>query len=1221
MTGIKWTRAPLRTSRSAAILCLLLAGCADLIGLEDYEVGSGSGGVGGVGGVGGSGGSGGSGGGGLPCVTPDGCPSTENECRVPACIDGQCSTADVKAGTPVASQSNGDCKLNVCNGNGNIVSIEDPADVQDDSVECTKDTCVSSEPMHEPEAQGSPCGPSSADVCDGMGACVECNFGVDCDTKVCQGNTCVPPTCMDNVQNGSETGKDCGGGCGPCPDGSGCVTEIDCTSSVCLMGTCAAPLCTDGVKNGEETDIDCGATCPEQCGPNEGCIFNGDCTGGLCNGVTCSPTCSDFVLNNAETDVDCGGPSCLPCGDNKVCGVAADCQSGVCQSGSCSPPSCGDGITNGVEECDDGNADNTDACLSSCELAVCGDGIIRQGVEICDDGDGMGGDGCSATCAIEPGFACAGTPSVCAAGCGDGTKAGIEGCDDGDQTSGDGCDAACSIESGYVCVGSAPSVCSSVCGDGIKVGSEACDDGDTSGGDGCSAVCVVENGYSCSGAPSACAPICGDAIKLPGEMCDDGNAVDGDCCSSACEAEAGCEIEPNNTLVTANPFAAVSAGGNVKGFITPISDKDIFSFVIPPGVTGTAQFETLDGFSPGSTCAGLAVDSIVTIRNSGGSALIADDDSGSGFCSLVTAGNLAPGTYYAEVAASSGSPFSYVLNMALGICPNNMIEVGEQCDDGNASGGDGCSSACKLESVAETEPNNACVSADGPIAFAGVGSKLVSGAISPVGDIDWFSFSLPATADLALETFDIGGPGTCANTDTEIQLFQADCMTPMGPPQDFGGLGFCSKIEPIGHVQVRHLPAGNYLVKVNELGNNATLAGYTLQATVTALCGNGVVEGFEECDGGAMCAATCDRFQVCGDGFVDAPETCDDGNIMAGDGCDPACATEPGYTCGALAGGCVAVCGDTAVNAPETCDDGNTSTGDGCDSACTMESVLSEVEVNDTTAQADARAMDATPVLISAASTSVSGSIAQAGDKDLFKMVIGSSDVVRLETFEATGSTCLPGMATTLRLLDAGGAEIVADPTSSPANGPNGIQGCSALVLNVTPGIYYVQVEETGNDAAIVGYVLQAKLMTSKGVEGEPNENQNFADSMAGSDVVIEGSHTANTDDDFYMVTVPSVTSLRAEVIEGGAETCESGGMDSRLMLYDSTGTVLVDDDNDGRGLCSMIDGTGDFAAPDINAAGLNPGTYFLRVRASSNAQVGPAGQFDYRLAITMRIP
>ena len=41
---------------------------------------------------------------------------------------------------------------------------------------------------------------------------------------------------------------------------------------------------------------------------------------------------------------------------------------------------CGDGVVQvGLEECDDGNIENTDACLNSCTLAACGDGFLRTG--------------------------------------------------------------------------------------------------------------------------------------------------------------------------------------------------------------------------------------------------------------------------------------------------------------------------------------------------------------------------------------------------------------------------------------------------------------------------------------------------------------------------------------------------------------------------------------------------------------------------------------------------------------------------------------------------------------------------------------------------------------------------------------------------------------------------------------------------------------------------
>ncbi|MFS8067148.1 MAG: DUF4215 domain-containing protein [Byssovorax sp.] len=64
------------------------------------------------------------------------------------------------------------------------------------------------------------------------------------------------------------------------------------------------------------------------------------------------------------------------------------------------PGFCGDGIVQpDVEQCDDANADNGDACIG-CVKAVCGDGFVREGVEACDDGNVVNGDGCSSTCQL-----------------------------------------------------------------------------------------------------------------------------------------------------------------------------------------------------------------------------------------------------------------------------------------------------------------------------------------------------------------------------------------------------------------------------------------------------------------------------------------------------------------------------------------------------------------------------------------------------------------------------------------------------------------------------------------------------------------------------------------------------------------------------------------------------------------------------------------------------
>ena len=63
------------------------------------------------------------------------------------------------------------------------------------------------------------------------------SFGSTETTNICLGGE---PTCEDGIQNGEETGIDCGG--------------PDCPA-------CPPPSCEDGIQNGDETDIDCGGSC------------------------------------------------------------------------------------------------------------------------------------------------------------------------------------------------------------------------------------------------------------------------------------------------------------------------------------------------------------------------------------------------------------------------------------------------------------------------------------------------------------------------------------------------------------------------------------------------------------------------------------------------------------------------------------------------------------------------------------------------------------------------------------------------------------------------------------------------------------------------------------------------------------------------------------------------------------------------------------------------
>jgi hypothetical protein len=114
-------------------------------------------------------------------------------------------------------------------------------------------------------------------------------------------------------------------------------------------------------------------------------------------------------------------------------------------------------------------------------------------------------------------------------------------------------------------------------------------------------------------------------------------------------------------------------------------------------------------------------------------------------------------------------------------------------------------------------------------------------------------------------------------------------------------------------------------------------------------------------------------------------------------------------------------------------------------------------------------------------------------------------------------------------------------------------------------------------------------------------------------DSFINGSITTS-DADVFRLTLTERKSLRVELLEGASQKhCDTRELDSVLELIDSTGAVLVSDDDDGRGYCSRIDGTG--ATPDdVMAANLPPGTYYLRVRSSMASNT-----FDYRLSVLLR--
>ena len=144
------------------------------------------------------------------------------------------------------------------------------------------------------------------------------------------------------------------------------------------------------------------------------------------------------------------------------------------------------------------------------------------------------------------------------------------------------------------------------------------------------------------------------------------------------------------------------------------------------------------------------------------------------------------------------------------------------------------------------------------------------------------------------------------------------------------------------------------VIKTGENGVKSVLGDYLIKLNSNLASG-------EECDGDALCGASClwngaadhcgqpsqecypvnsvgcsvnclntgSVTNTCGNGGLDIYENCDDNNTNSGDGCSSECLYE-GSTG-------TAVCGNSILEFGEACDDGNQTNGDGCSDKCLKE--------------------------------------------------------------------------------------------------------------------------------------------------------------------------------------------------------------------------------------------------------------------------------------------
>ena len=578
----------------------------------------------------------------------------------------------------------------------------------DDNNVCTDDSCDSeggciNAPNTAACSDGDPC--TTVDGCVD-GACA------GSEPKLCDdGNVCTADSCVE------------GQGClfdpvdGECDDGNAC-TELD----LCIGGVCkgsGSPDCND--QNSCTADL---------CLPDQGCV-NSATEGGCTDGNPC--TINDFCengqcLSGAELVCDdansCTDDTCSPlgmcefaplegaCDDGNACTVGDHCDDGAC-------------VPSGLLSCDDDNictndsCDPAEGCLSLLNNAPCDDAdvctygdhcslgdCISSGLLQCDDSNPCTDDSCS------PDVGCQFVPNI------------VE-CDDGTECSQDD---ACS---GGICKG-------------VLVD---CDDSSVCTKDWCDMELGCQHspltGPCSDGTDCTVGDACANGVCIPGPLldCEDGNS----CTIDSCHPQLGCEHVPNADPCDDNDACTVGdvcSGGDCQ----PGGAKDCEDNNVCTG----------DSCAPDKGC----VYVLNTLPCDNGNGCTENDVCAEGECTAgpqIDCDDSDPctnDTCTAEQGCLNEEFFP--------CCGNGIKEGGEECDDGNHVGGDGCEEDCtEFTAVDVTFTNCSKTGPSGPSQSecnnAYNGQVFLSGKVTLSGGIQLWT--VPFTGNYRIEAY--GAKGGC----------------------------------------------------------------------------------------------------------------------------------------------------------------------------------------------------------------------------------------------------------------------------------------------------------------------------------------------------------------------------------------------------------------------------------------------------------------------------
>ena len=319
---------------------------------------------------------------------------------------------------------------------------------------------------------------------------------------------------------------------------------------------------------------------------------------------------------------------------------------------------------------------------------------------------------------------------------------------------------------------------------------------------------------------------------------------------------------------------------------------------------------------------------------------------------------------------------------------------------------------------------------------------------------------------------------------------------------------------------------------------NSTCTGYEASATATCTatsCGNGVVDGSEECDDGAQngrygyCGTDCSYASgsYCGDGEVSGSESCDCGNAalqtLAGDGDATATATlAAARPYGGASGSCAGINGEYNMNPNTTCSWDCTAAAAYCGDA----------SVDDTegeTCDGAAETLDSALCTLGYGTWEVFNSSFTPCDSDSdceSGEVCGDGDTTSVDEFVdacPTTEVCIDGPSTVIGLP----CDLTAYDCSSSATAGDGV--CSSIAYPTSRTRACEDDGSSGDTCELAGswwYGIDCFASGSCG-DGTTDENEECDDGNDTSTDACTGECTENVCGDGYLLE--------------GSEECDEG--------------------------------------------------------------------------------